>query len=347
MSSEEQQTVEQSRKTVLITGSTGKQGHAVISALLSSSTPLHILALTRNPASPAARELVSKAANNENVKVSAVKGDMDDPSSIREIFEAAKKDGGIWGVFAVFAFPGLGANADGEERQGLALADVSYEFGVESYVLSTVERGGEGNDDNYTLDRAAKVKIERHVRSLGEKGFKWTILRPAFFMENFDGTLGKITAAVLRTGLQKETKIQLINTDDIGHVAAAIFKNPEPHIHTIVVVTGDVLTMSEMDASHNRVTGKPMPSVPAFLASALISMNSHTKGLISDMERVHRDRSSLEGGHEAVLKDIRAIYPNMTTFEEWVRKKSTGTVKTERKKGWNNLSIGSLVKGKN
>ena len=57
-----------------------------------------------------------------------------------------------------------------------ALADIAFEFGVECYILSTVERGGESNDDKYTLDRAAKVKIERHVRSLGERGFSWTLV---------------------------------------------------------------------------------------------------------------------------------------------------------------------------
>ena len=36
------------------------------------------------------------------------------------------------------------------------------------------------------------------------------ILRPAFFMENFDGTIGNITTTVLRVGLKPTTKLQLI-----------------------------------------------------------------------------------------------------------------------------------------
>jgi hypothetical protein len=50
--------------------------------------------------------------------VTVVQGDLDSPESIRRIFEDQKDKGGIWGVFSVLAFPGLGANADGEERQG-------------------------------------------------------------------------------------------------------------------------------------------------------------------------------------------------------------------------------------
>lgn len=40
--------------------------------------------------------------------------------------------------------------------------------------------------------------------------FSSRILRPGFFMENFDGTIGKITAAVLRSGLRPNTQLQLV-----------------------------------------------------------------------------------------------------------------------------------------
>ena len=39
-------------------------------------------------------------------------------------------------------------------------------------------------------------------------------------MENFDGTIGKITAAVLRSGLQPNTLLQLV----VGHSLYPFFK---------------------------------------------------------------------------------------------------------------------------
>jgi len=48
------------------------------------------------------------------------------------------------------------------------------------------------------------------------------ILRPGFFMENFDGTVGKITTAVIRCGLQPTTLVQLI----VGH---------SPHHHLVYI----------------------------------------------------------------------------------------------------------------
>jgi hypothetical protein len=50
--------------------------------------------------------------------ITVVEGDLDHPDSVVKAFEDARHEGGIWGVFAVLAFPGLGAEGDGEERQG-------------------------------------------------------------------------------------------------------------------------------------------------------------------------------------------------------------------------------------
>ena len=100
-------------RTILVTGATGHQGRAFISAINSvENTDFRILALTRNPTAAPAQEL----ALEKNVTI--VQGNLDSPDSVRTVFEKAKEDGGIWGVFCVLAFPGLGVNSDGEERQG-------------------------------------------------------------------------------------------------------------------------------------------------------------------------------------------------------------------------------------
>lgn len=105
-----------SKKLILVTGATGNQGRALIHALkLDDSTGFHVWGLTRTLSSPPANRLASH--NTQHLTV--VEGNLDSPQSVRKLFEDAKKDyGGIWGVFCVLAFPGLGANADGEEKQG-------------------------------------------------------------------------------------------------------------------------------------------------------------------------------------------------------------------------------------
>lgn len=183
-----------SKKNILVTGATGHQGRALIRALQESSPEpgvgsasenLHVLALTRTPSSPGAQSL---AAAHPGF-VTLVQGDLDSSKAVRKIFEDAKAESdGIWGVFRVLAFPGLGANADGEEKQGKVrpesiqgrpsdkvqnVADIALEYGVSAFVFSSAERGGEYYDDQTSLDTRAKVNIERHIRALGEKGLPW------------------------------------------------------------------------------------------------------------------------------------------------------------------------------
>lgn len=111
-----------SQRTILVLGATGKQGKALIRSLLHPASPspssqkYHILALTRTISSPAAQAL---RESEEEDELTVVEGNLDNEDGMRKVFEDAKCSGnGIWGVFAVLAFPGLGAEADGEERQG-------------------------------------------------------------------------------------------------------------------------------------------------------------------------------------------------------------------------------------
>jgi uncharacterized protein YbjT (DUF2867 family) len=82
-------------KPILITGATGKQGGAVIDALLASSsaTDFTVLAVTRNAESASAKKLVERG-------VKIVKGDLNDVEAIfKEAATVVKEP--IWGVFSV------------------------------------------------------------------------------------------------------------------------------------------------------------------------------------------------------------------------------------------------------
>lgn len=102
-------------RTILVVGATGKQGRAFVSAVLSTgaAADFRILALTRSL--KRASEQALSGANRVNL----VQADLDKPDTVRQVFEDAKKEGeSVWGVFMVLAFPGLGADATGEEKQG-------------------------------------------------------------------------------------------------------------------------------------------------------------------------------------------------------------------------------------
>ncbi|KAG6917043.1 hypothetical protein DXG01_004095 [Tephrocybe rancida] len=317
-------------KLLLVTGATGKQGTALISAFRPKDSttepyPFHILALTRNAKSPAAKQL------SEEEHVDVIEGDLDDVSSLRKIFEGAKEKGGVWGVFCVLAFPGLGANADSEEKQGKTLADLAVEYSVSSFIFSSVERGGESFDDNLTLDRLAKVRIERHIRERSADGLKWTILRPGFFMENFEGSIGSIAVGTLKAGLKPETTLQLIA--------------PERYASQVLVVVGDISTMGQVQNAYKTATGRAIPSFPGFLSSFILKINSHAQNMIGDMERVHLmriDPSNEE--NRTQMAAAREAYPDMQSFGTWAARRQGQT--STKGKSWNQVSIMGLLRGK-
>jgi len=325
------------KRKVLVTGATGKQGRSFIEALRDSED-FQLLALTRDTASPAAKALASSEPH-----VTVVQGSLDSEESIRKVFvDHGGGEEGIWGVFMVLAFPGLGASGEGVEKQGTTLANLALEFKVSFFMYSSRERGGETDDDDAKLDYAAKVKVERHIRSLGEKGLRWCLLRPAFFMENYEGTIGRITATVLKCGLKPDTKVQLIAANDIGYLAAAAFKDPDANVNKILVAAGDILTMKEQDEAYVRGTGKHLPTIPTALGQFLISINQATKGVIADIERVNQLRTEDPAGYESHLVDARAAYPKMTSFEEWARRRKA----EPRDANWNQVSLLKLITGR-
>jgi uncharacterized protein YbjT (DUF2867 family) len=168
-------------KVILVTGATGKQGGAVVDALLKSNQ-FTVLAVTRSAGSPSALKLASK----ENVKL--VEGNLDD---VPAIFTAAKlvSEEPIWGVYSVQVSEGKGVTSDGEIKQGKALIDESLKQGVEHFVYSSVDRGGEPKSwetETPIPHFQTKHKIEWHLRSKageGDSGMGWTILRPVAFMD--------------------------------------------------------------------------------------------------------------------------------------------------------------------
>jgi hypothetical protein len=54
------------------------------------------------------------------------------------------------------------------------MADLALEYGVSTFIYSSAERAGDKNDENEKLSGRAKVSIERHIKSLSDKGLSWT-----------------------------------------------------------------------------------------------------------------------------------------------------------------------------
>lgn len=222
-----------SKQLILVTGATGKQGAAVLRQLLQRG--FLVRALVRNPDKPEARALAGHGTE-------VVRGDLDDESSLRRALD------GVWGVFSVQTFREEGVA--GEVRQGKALAEAARNQAVSQFVYSSV-----GGADRKTgiphFD--SKFEIEEHIR---RTGLRHTILRPVFFMENWEGMRGMLEQGVLAQPLDPLRTLQQVSVDAIGAFAAMAFEHPGKWQGRAVELAGDELSMIQLVETFGRVLGR-------------------------------------------------------------------------------------------
>ena len=82
-------------RAILVTGATGKQGGALIKALLADKAGFRILAVTRASNSASAKRLAAKSSD-----ITLVQGDLNDTEAMFKNAEQASSQP-IWGVFSV------------------------------------------------------------------------------------------------------------------------------------------------------------------------------------------------------------------------------------------------------
>ncbi|KAK0707973.1 hypothetical protein B0H67DRAFT_495474 [Lasiosphaeris hirsuta] len=311
-------------KGLLITGATGKQGGAVIDALLDldeDGSQFTLLAATRDASSNSAKRLAAKSPNG-NIKL--VQGNLDDVLALLD--EAKRVNGGnpIWGIFSVQVSLGPGVTVEGEIAQGKSLIDGAIEAGVKHFVYSSVERGG----DTASWSNAtpiphfqSKYQIEQHLRTAtaaGERGaapMGWTILRPVAFMDNLaPGMPTKVFLAALHNYLgDRDKSLWWVATADIGVFAAKAFSKPSEWNHRAVGLAGDELTMEQLSAAFARATGSPAPISYWFLGSALTYAVEEMGLMIGWFA---------SDGYKADIAARRRDHSGLLTMEEWLVKKS-------------------------
>jgi uncharacterized protein YbjT (DUF2867 family) len=229
-------------RKVLVTGATGKQGGAVARELLARG--YHIRAMTRKPQEENARLLAKLGAE-------ITQGDFDDADSLAR----ALKD--QWGVFAVQNT--WEAGVKGEEEQGKRFAKIAREAGIQHFVYSSVgsahRRTGIPHFEN-------KWRVEETIRSLAFPSY--TVMRPAFFMENLRSPWFKpgIDQGKLTVGIKPTTVLQMIAVEDIGKYGAWAFDNHEQLNGRAFDIAGDAKTMPQTAKTISKAAGRKIEFVP-------------------------------------------------------------------------------------
>lgn len=283
--------VDSTAPTVAVFGATGRQGGAVVEALLDRGA--RVRALVRDPTSDRARALTGR-------HVDIVHADYIDPASL--VAALAQVDA----FFFMTLPPGgiLTGDTDGEIRMGKALADAAASAGVSRIVFSSVGGAERGTGIPHF---ESKRRVEEYLEKLA---LPCTVVRPTFFIDNLAsrGASAGDGEIVIRLPLPDGIGLQMVTTRDIGIVAA------EALLGTITIdgaleIAGDERNGSQLAAAFATHTGRPA----RYEALPLDVIDGN-----EDLTAMFRWFADAAPAFHADLDQLRAIVPGAWDVPAWL-----------------------------
>ncbi len=282
--------MDRKKLTILVAGATGRQGGAVARRLRTRG--YRVLALTRHPGQPE-----GIALGREGIDV--IPGDLLQPDELRRLLD------GVYGVFSVQEY--LEEDPASELEAGLNLAEQAKNAGVAHFVYSSIRGATLGTGipeiENKAIIEAECRRLEMPI----------TVLRPAFFMENFLNDFApqeRDGAWTLRMLLPQDHAFELFPAVDIGQMVAEIFDYRGSFIGQTLELAGDLQ--------------KPQ-RIAEFLSQAMhTSVRYHEihadhPGMLS--ARMARLGEWFSNFHDmAIVTASQMIFPGLSGFEEWVHR---------------------------
>ena len=279
-------------KIIAVTGATGQQRGAVARKLLADGW--QVRALTRDAGKPAAQELAALGAQ-------ILPGDMDNRDELVAAFQ------GTYGVFSVqnYWLPTVGF--DGEIRQGKNVADATKAAGVKLLVFSSVGAAQRGMGQKHF---ESKWIIEQYIHTLG---VPYTILRPAYFMDNHNWSRASIlNGSLAGMGLRPEKGMQSIAVEDIAAFAALAFADPEKYLSQTIELAGDELTELQTAQVFSRVIDRPVA-----LTGPVAGARRRSEEEMQAMFNFFNGE-----GYSADIPALRRLHPGLLSLEQYLRKHS-------------------------
>lgn len=275
-------------KTILVTGATGNQGHAVCRALL--ETDHHVRGMTRDRRKAAAREL-------EQVGVEMVEADYREPASVRRV--ASDVDA------AFLVCTPFEEGPEAEVRQGTDAVDALRDAGVRHIVYSSV---ADADRETGVPHFDSKARIEAHLQ---RSGVPFTVVAPVWFRDNL---FAPWLAAGLVEGnlvlpLPPHRGLQNIGVPEIGRFVVMVLEGPERFDGQRIDIASDGTTPTEMAQVLTRVTGRTVQHVQPPLEEVRKD-NPEAATLFSWLDRV---------GYDVDTESLRRRFPEVgwVGFADW------------------------------
>ena len=225
---------------ILVTGATGHIGQELVRALQRRGADFAVMA------SPSGRRLAG---------VPTVEGDLADMASLERAFS------GFDTLFLLLPLvPGK-----------FELARNAVQAARRSGIAHIVRSSGAGADaDSPVAIGRLQGEIDRLVQ---DSGLGWTLLRPAFFMQNWVNFRADQLKAGEYRAPDGDGAVSVVDVRDIADSAAAVLSDPAAHAGRIYTLTGpEALTTAQQVAALSEAAGRPMRYVDVPESAARAAM---------------------------------------------------------------------------
>jgi uncharacterized protein YbjT (DUF2867 family) len=138
----------------------------------------------------------------------------------------------------------------------------------------------------------------------------YTVLRLVFFMQNWEMVREPVLGGTLAQPLDPDRPFQHVAVEDVGAFAAIAFEHPDEWIGREVDIAGDEHTMPEIAETFSRVIGREV----RYYQVSWDQFEEQMGEVYAVMYRWFNDV-----GYEADIDALRREYPELTTFERYLR----------------------------
>ncbi|MFI9531648.1 NAD(P)H-binding protein [Nocardia fusca] len=218
--------------TVLVTGASGTIGRPLLTRLSGEGVPVRAVVHRRDSATALSEQALPG--------VEVIATDLADAAATAELMD---------GVEAVFLATG---NVDTQLAQEQSVIAAAAAAGVRRLVKVSV--GGASEDAPLTLARVHYAAEQ----ALAASGLTYTILRPAFFMDNLLQYIPWIEPSGLLRLPLGDGAVGMIDARDIADVAAYELHNPVSDNLDLSVTGPEDLTAAQALAAISEVVGRPL-----------------------------------------------------------------------------------------
>lgn len=213
---------------ILVTGATGNTGRSVVRAL--------------ERANASVRPLVRAAESEPSAPAGAVVADYDDAAALEQAMSGVKR------VFLVSPF---GPKQIEQEKR---IIDLATKANVE-VVVKISSTTPEFRSRSVSAIHVNHAEIENHLRL---SGLTWVMVRPNFFMQNLFGLLGQFKAEGRVSHPFNESRLGMIDAEDIAEVSAAALLDAKWWNRSLIV-SGTPVTFRDVASELSRIAGREIP----------------------------------------------------------------------------------------